>query len=355
MKSLKEYSMNLSEADYHAYPAWSHSLITRYIREGFASMATIHEPSKPTPAMEFGSLFDSILTRGKDTLKEYVVDTTGVNCPPAEKEVFDKLIELGFGEYSYENLAGMHMGSLVEVMNSCESFCSKYKKEDTKFANLAKNQEYYELHRSGKKVVSKADWDDAVEMARRFRSSEFLNKIFGIKNANGIEYIYQAQFVVELPMDNGKTVKYKIMPDLLIVNHNDKTIRPVDLKTSAMPAFDFKENFLKYRYDIQAASYTDVLQIIIMKDDVYKDYTILPFYFTDISRVDMQPVTYWYDPHDSTQIDGFSYRNGEKEYKHRTWTTLLGEMVEYDEEHAVVPNGIKLDEANDLMALINRA
>ena len=182
MKSLKDYTMNLPEDKYHRFPAWSYSMIADYAKEGFSAISTIHDAKKPTPSMEFGSLFDSILTRGKETLDEYVIDTTGVTPPPAEKEVFDRLITLGFGEYAYDTLANSHTESLVEVMNACESFCSKYKKEDTKLANLEKNKAYYDLHRTGKKVVSKSDWDEAVDMARRFRSDAYLNQLFGTKN-----------------------------------------------------------------------------------------------------------------------------------------------------------------------------
>ena len=57
--------MNLSEQAYHDYPAWSYSLIAKYARNGFSAIATLHDKMKPTPEMEFGSLFDSILTKGR--------------------------------------------------------------------------------------------------------------------------------------------------------------------------------------------------------------------------------------------------------------------------------------------------
>ena len=338
--------MNLSESDYHAYPAWSHSLISRYAREGFSSIATIHEPLKPTPSMEFGSLFDSILTRGKDTLNEYVVDET--IAPPAEKSVYDWLLAKGYTQ----SFSQLPESVLLGAMDAC-SFYMKLK-PDTRMEKIGKSCQYYDVRRSGKKIVSREDWDDAIEMARVFRSNDYLNKLFGIKNTDEVEYIYQAQFLVDLEVANGKPIKFKFMPDLLIVNHTNKTIQPVDLKTSAMPAHEFKENFLKYRYDIEAASYTDALQIIIMKDDIYKNYKILPYLFTDISRTDKVPVTWEYDPHAPDQETGFSYKVGEKVYKYKHWTTLLGEMVEYEEEHAVVPAGIKLDGPNDIMSFINR-
>ena len=348
MKSLKELSLNLPEAEYHKYPAWSYSLIARYAKDGFSALATLHDPVTATSSMEFGSLFDSVITRGKETLNEYVVDSTGVTCPPAEKEVFDKLIALGFGEYSYENLAGMHMGSLVEIMNSCDNFCSKYKKEETKFANLSKNQAYYELHRSGKKVVSKEDWDDAMDMYRAFRNDGYLKNLFGTKNTKDVEYIYQSQFLTKFNIE-GETVDVKIMPDLLVVNHKNKTIQPVDLKTSAMPAYSFGENFVKFRYDIQAELYTDVLKQICWENDDYRDYTVLTYLFTDISRTDKVPVTYEYDP-----TNGFSYTRGDKTYQYKGWKELLSEILVYEANNARVPSYISTEGPNDLISILSR-
>ena len=81
--------MNLSEQAYHDYPAWSYSLIAKYARNGFSAIATLHDKMKPTPEMEFGSLFDSILTKGRKTLDDYAVADFSV--PPAEKGVLDIL------------------------------------------------------------------------------------------------------------------------------------------------------------------------------------------------------------------------------------------------------------------------
>ena len=117
MNSLKNYSLTLSESEYHALDAWSHSMIARYAREGFSCLSTIHKPVEETESMRFGSLVDAILTHEGKAGDEYIVDTTETSCPPAEKEVFDKIISLGFGEYSYDNLAGMCMGSLTEIMH----------------------------------------------------------------------------------------------------------------------------------------------------------------------------------------------------------------------------------------------
>lgn len=123
------------------------------------------------------------------------------------------------------------------------------------------------------------------------------------------------------------------MFDLLVVNHKEKTIQPVDLKTSSMPAYDFPEHFVKMRYDIQAQLYTHVLQKVIARDYYLNGYTILPFLFTDISRTDKVPVTYEIDLSGS-----FSFSKGDKVYQYKGWEELLAEILVYEANDTKVGN-----------------
>ena len=350
MKSLKDYSLNIAEKDYHDYPAWSYSMIAKYAKDGFGALATIHDKTAPTPSMEFGSLFDSILTKGKATLDEYVVDETSAEIPPAEKSVFDTLLAMGATE-PYDSL---DPALLDKAINACDTFCSKYKKLETRMSKLDDTSRYYELRRTGKKVVSKEDWTDAMEMYRAFRNNSYLKNLFGTKNTDNKEFIYQAQFLVDYPLPSGKIVKVKIMPDLIVVDHDKKTIQLVDLKTSAMPAYDFWENFLKYRYDIQAQEYSDVMAALISNIEEYCDYSILPYLFTDISRTDKQPVTWIYDQTDFSQAEGFTYTKGDKTYSYKHWTVLLDEIISYEESQATVPYYITTEGPNDLLSVLGR-
>lgn len=337
--SLADYSLNLPEEQYHSYPAWSYSLIAKYAREGFSSLATLHDRTAPTPSMEFGSLFDSILTKGRKTLDDYAV--VDFSIPDAEKKVLDALAtrtDIPFYEVS--------MTTFLEAADSV-SYQMKWK-PDTRYEKVAKYSDYYDNIRSGKKIVSQKDWDDAIEMARIFRNDPYLKTIFGVKSTDDVEFIYQAQFVFDYLID-GEVVKVKFMPDLIIVNHTEKTIRLVDLKTSAMPGYEFADNFLKYRYDIQGELYTEGMSCIISNDDEYRDYTILPYLFTDVSRTDKIPVTY--------EIDlsrGFSFTRGDKTYEYKDWKELLAEILVYEANEAKVPNYIRTDGPNDLIEILSK-
>ena len=336
--SLADYSLNLPEEQYHSYPAWSYSVIAKYAREGFSSLSTLHERTAPTPSMEFGSLFDSILTRGRKTLEDYAV--VDFDIPNAEKKVLDALA-------TRTNIPFLEV-SMTTFLEAADSVSYQMKlKPDTRYQKVSQYSDYYENIRSGKKIVSQKDWDDAMEMARIFRNDPYLKTIFGVKNTDDVEFIYQAQFVFNYVIE-GESVTVKFMPDLIIVNHTEKTIRIVDLKTSSMPAYEFADNFLKYRYDIQGELYTEGMKTIIHADEEYQDYTILPYLFTDISRTDKVPVTYEID-----LSNGFSFTRGDKLYQYKDWKELLAEIIVYKANEAKVPDYIRTDGPNDLIEILS--
>lgn len=341
MKSLKEYSMNIPESEYHAHPAWNHSKISEYATKGFSCMATIRDPKAPSTSMEFGSLFDSIVTRGKATMDEYVVSDTVPT--PAEKAVLDKLLTMT--DVPFYDIPS---STMEEAINACD-----YQRRwnyKTQLEHISVFSSYYDIKAKGRKIISSQDWNDALEMYREFRKDEYINSLFGHGEKDGIEYIYQPQFLTKMRLDDLTEADVRIMFDLLKVDHNNKTVQPVDLKTSAQPAYDFAENFIRFRYDIQASMYSDVLRDIMDRTDEYKDYIILPYVFVDISRSDKVPVSYAYDQTDPSQVDGLSF----KDYHYKGWKALLAEMIHYEEENAVVPSYIKTGEPNDMIKVLSR-
>ena len=337
---FSDYTMNLTEQEYHDYPAWSHSLIANYARNGFSAMSTLHDKKEPTPEMKFGSLVDCMLTRGmKEAEERYLVSDEPLPTP-AVKNILDYV--LNKYNRSYTDIS-------TEEWDEAFNWANYYPKWNftTKMAKMDEGMKYYEQARSGKEIVSNEDWNDALAIVKAVRLDPFLKNLFGTKNTDTVKYVYQSQFVTTMTLPSTKQVKVKIMPDLLVINTKEKTIRPLDFKTCSMPAYDFANQFVKMRYDIEAITYTDVLKNVL-KDTEYAEYTILPYLFTAMNRTDKVPVTYEYDP--VSQPDGFSFKN----YQYKYWTTLLDEMVQYEEDNAIVPSYIKTDAPNDLLALLNR-
>lgn len=340
MDSLQSKMMNIQEDVYHQYPAWSYSKIARYARNGFMELSKLDEQIAPTSEMEFGSLVDSLLTRGIDvTHNSYSVLSTPFPTPSV-KTVLDTLNkQCGLPYNEIDDTI------FLRVMNDCE--WQQRWGYDARKKILDANSQYYETIRTKKKIVSKEDFEDAMDIYLAVKHNPYLFTIFKDKNTDNTEYLYQAQFIENFQINSHNDVKVKCMFDLLIVNHKEKTIQPVDLKTSHMPAYDFAKHFLKMRYDIQASLYTDVLNktLINCKENTYK---VLPYLFVDISRSDKVPVTYSFN----TQFysSGFTLN---KEY-FASWKQLLNEILDYKESQATTPWYIKTEEPNDLMSILNK-
>ena len=332
MKSLKTYALNLTEEQYHEYPAWSYSLIARYAREGFSVLPILHDRVTPNAAMEFGSLFDTMITRPDDVSKEYVV--SDVIAPDAEKRVFDALLQKHtkpFAELSDDEI----QAAIAEA---------DYQRRwgfKAQYDHLAPYAEYYDTRASkpGCKIIGLQTWKTACDMMKNFYANPFVASLFKKDN----DHLYQVQFLHKMNFGD-RQVDVKVMFDMLVIDHENKTIQPVDLKTSSFPGYEFANSFVKMRYDLQAELYTDVLNAVIAETE-YADYTVLPFIFTCISSTDQTPVTYVYDP-----ADGLSF----KDYSYKGWKSLLLEILGYEESNAKAPSYIKLDEPNDIRTLLDR-
>lgn len=335
--------MNLTEQEYHDYPAWSYSTIARYARKGFSALATLHDKVTATPEMEFGSLVDSLVTRGiEETKKEYVVSDAPLPTPQI-KEFYDALLKQTNAPLSRVD---------EELMRSLWSEISK-NKFDSKRADIYKAQDYYDLCRSGKKVISSKDKDDAMQMYYAIKDHKYIGTLFD-KSTKDVEYLYQLQLCRTMCDKNGVEHEVKCMFDCLKVDHKDKTLQPIDLKTSSMPGYDFADHWVKMRYDLQARLYSDVLNDLLSSLPEYVEYTILPFIFVDISRSDMTPVAFDYPQFDFSQENGLSIERNGKEYQYKGWPELLAEIVEYESTQAVVPSYITTEGPNDLLALISK-
>lgn len=345
---------NLTEEQYHDMPAYSYSIIRKYATGGFKTLKTLFDKVSPTPEMQFGTLVDCMVTAGKgEAARMYdIVDTVPTE---SKKAVLDHLL-------SKDNVKNMKKCSLKDVqdillMSTDElGYQNRWGAEAKlkSFLDDASCNEYFSKMSSGKKIVSSEDWFDALRMCDALHNHPYLKDIFGEGNGDGIEYLYQAKFEADILIDEEQIVHIKIMPDLLVVNHIEKFIVPVDLKTSSMPAYDFAEHWQKMRYDLQASMYTDVLSLNLLASEEFSDYKIRKYLFVDISREDKIPVSFIYDPRDADQLTGLCIPRGDSQLKYRGWKQLLREIVYYLDNQSIVPGYIDPIEPNDIISLLAR-
>ncbi len=99
---------------------------------------------------------------------------------------------------------------------------------------------------------------------------------------------------------NGTLIR--CMFDRIIVDHYNKTVQPIDLKTTGKAEEKFEDSVLHWNYYIQANMYTYILAHILSSDEYYKDFTILPFKFIVINKFTRTPIIWKYP----LQIDGLN-------------------------------------------------
>lgn len=346
-KQLSSLSLQMSENEYHAmrkyngYDVYSYSNIARYARKGFPAIAKLFDSISRTPEIILGSVVDCLVTNRERFNDEYGVINDEHMPPPAEKTALEAMAAT-FSGVPFDDLSFI---DIIRVMDGISY--KKNQKDDTRINNVSKYKEYYNALSSGKTLISNDDYVIANEMCNALLKHK--GDIFGKSNGD-IEYLYQSKFIHEFTFDDGCTVAVKIMPDVLKVNHKIKTILPVDLKTSSMPAYQFPNHWIDMRYDIQASVYTDVLQAVLDDSKDFCDYTIEKYVFVDISKEDMIPLSFTYDPRDDEQITGLSY-NG---YKYKHWTKMLEEIKNAISSNSNVPDYIDIDGYNDILSMIKK-
>lgn len=338
--SFKSLSETMSEREYHDCLAFSYSILSKYAREGFQSLPTLFDKTESTKAMQRGSLIDAMITNGDKVNNDYVVMDN--ECPPAESGVLKMLAH----DMESATLDNVDDTTVVSYCNKC-SYRTNLK-DDTRVKKIREQAEYYSIYKLNRTPVSKEEWLDAMNTVDAFNNSQLMSDLFGNEESKDIEYLYQQKYRKDFEVGIDETIHVKAMLDLIIVNHKDKTIRPVDLKTSANPAYMFKDNFLKYRYDIQAQLYTDMLVKVKNDSHVFAEYEVLPFQFAVISQSDNVPLLFEYNPYDGINDNGLQFVSKGKTYKYKRWDELAEEIMKYMRENATVPDGFRVDEVNSL-------
>jgi hypothetical protein len=133
----------------------------------------------------------------------------------------------------------------------------------------------------GKTQISPEEKANAEEIVLSLQSHPHTIDYF-INDEDHIQTLYQVPIYFE-----HKTVPCRALLDMIIINHKDKTLQPIDLKTMGDSTGMFKTSAKRYRYDIQAAWYNLALRFFRLKETVpyglgersLTDYRILPFKF----------------------------------------------------------------------------
>jgi hypothetical protein len=162
---------------------------------------------------------------------------------------------------------------------------------------------------------------------------------------DGIERSYQLKFKATL-----NNVDYRCMFDEIIIDHNNKTIQPVDLKTSFKKEYDFYKSFIEWSYNIQCRLYVRILKEVIKNDEYFKDFVVFPYKDIVVCRTSLTPSVWYFE---DTFVEGALVYGKNKQIVLRDPHTIGEELKHYLDSGATMPKDINKDTSNDLTKWLN--
>lgn len=217
------------------------------------------------PPEEFSRKFhvSRVANKPSDTIKSIV------------NEVYDRV----------KIIESIEIGSITDhptmILISCNNHEYQMRwNESTRINKVCEAWEYWEdlKQAEGKQVLSEEEDSLISQIVMSIRTSPNTSKYFQV--SKDVEVLYQ--LAIYFPCQG---LDCKALLDMVVINHKEKTIQPIDIKTMGDQTIYFPKSLRQRRYDIQAAFYTQaILQWCIMQDK-YLDYKILNFKFIVESTV----------------------------------------------------------------------
>lgn len=337
MKKFDELSLNITEEEYRNNGRFHYSDIAGYIRKGFSYlMAPEKEESE---SLTFGSLVDCLVTQGMDEFEKRYCVLQDFGLSENQKLVTAKLIMLG-----YKNIESIDPSVILEVLDQVGLY--KNYKTETKVAKIIEECSGYFnflVGNLGKTAVDFQVYQDAIDVANKVLTS-VQSKEFFCNEGENIDRFYQLKFD-----GNVDGIPVSCMTDALYVDHNEKKVWIIDLKTTcASYEWEFPKAFVKWRYDCQAKLYSTIIRQAMDSDDEYKDYKLEGFVFVYVSRQNKTPLIWTFEKNLDDEDIVIERRNGEKIIL-EDFRKPLHEMNRIKEEQLKLPADISLMYGNDVL------
>lgn len=197
----------------------------------------------------FGSMVDDLLlSKGSFEDKYYIMEEGSIT--DSFKSITQYVYDYTLTDDSVWDLKDPKLEPIILKAYQVYAYQAR-QKDETKLKNFReKCQTYYDslISSKGKKIVAKEDYNKAVICVASLKSDEHTAKYIS-KDDTTEEWNHK---VIEFTVDG---YKCKGELDKVFINHKEKTITPIDYKTTGTSVYSFNYDFWKFRYDFQAAFY----------------------------------------------------------------------------------------------------
>lgn len=342
--SLYDLSWKVTEKEYRKGEGISYSTLSRFNREGFDKLHELFDPISG-PHLTFGSLVDTLLTGTKEELDNGYLTAVFPDIKPQHLSVVEYLYEQ-HADY-YDNLDAVSDKDIIEA-TEVTKFNNHWLPKTRVKSIREETSEYYNLLylAEDKEIVSHQMFDDAKECAHILKTNENTKWYFQENNPfnRTIERFYQLKF-----KGTYNDIPIRCMADLIMVDHENKVVRPIDLKTSGKPEWTFPQSFIYWGYWIQAQLYWYIIRQNMDNHPIYKYYTLADYEFIIISNQSKIPLIWVYT---DTQLEEDVYYGPNNRYFCRNWRSLLEELHYYLKVKPNTP--VPISYKNDVVEFLNR-
>lgn len=220
------------------------------------------EKKESTEAMNRGSLVDCLLTSLDEFNNRFII-VEELSVTDNVKQIISKLVDANL-DYTDANLLFVAKESNYGGNWKDETLLEKIKKNDSR-------KYFEEIKTETDKIkISQESYDKALNVIEVLKNHEFTSWIFS--QDEGIEVKFQVPCYWR-----DKDLDCKALLDIVYINHNTKTIIPIDLKVKSDSVYNFLKSFVRFRYYLQAVWYSRGLVMDFMKD--YPGYNLEIFRF----------------------------------------------------------------------------
>jgi len=270
----------------------SYSRVADFVKNGPKALISRHD--KGGEGMKVGSITDDWLYNRENFDKLYIV-FDGVK-PTATLGTLTDIIIQNYTEIPSKK-------EILNIIKKNEFW--KRSKDDTKLANFDTPEfwKYLKLQflATDKVIITSEQFELGKTLSEVLVTHKHSKELFSDK------YERLDQFKFNITYQN---VKFRGIIDMILLDHKNKTIRAVDLKTGVPRAEEFMSNFLKFKYYFQEAVYMLALDSIL-KELGLDEYQILSFQFLYIGRNEQVPIVFNItDKWHNAAITGFKTKSG---------------------------------------------
>lgn len=264
---INKLKWNIPDEGYHAAKVMCYSVLSKYERGGFSSIPTLWDNIESSYLL-IGSAIDTMVTEPSVFKNLFYVMHSNIDID-SKTAAF---VETVFREMPMETFEEALSKVSVKVIANEVSYYANLK-EETIIKKLLEDRNvnlyYDDLKASeGKKMLTSYQYQKVLDCVKALHSNPLSEKLLFEPLPENKERLFQVKFLVTL-----EGIKFKVMFDMIIVDHENKKVHIYDLKSTSKKVYEFPQSFVQFNYQIQDRLYYRALKQIL-KDNGFEDYNI---------------------------------------------------------------------------------